>query len=76
MTDTSTPEKIYLKDYTPPAFFIDSVALRVELGEFATRVQSSLYIRRNPKVPACVDLRLNGLALPLNAIRLDETPVY
>ncbi len=35
MTDTSTPEKIYLKDHTPPTFFIDSVAWRGELGEFA-----------------------------------------
>lgn len=42
-----TPEKIYLKDYTPPAFFIDQADLTFEIQENQTRVTSFLKIRKN-----------------------------
>jgi len=45
-----TPEKIYLKDYTPPAFFVDHADLTFEIKEDHTRVSSNLKIRKNKAV--------------------------
>ncbi len=42
-----TPNKIYLKDYTPPAFIIDQADLTFEIEEDQTKVTSKLKIRRN-----------------------------
>ena len=42
-----TPKKIYLKDYTPPVFFVDQVDLTFEIKENNTQVTSSLKIRKN-----------------------------
>ena len=44
----ATPKTIYLNDYTPPPYTIDSVDLHVELGEELTRVRSRLALRRQP----------------------------
>ena len=43
----TTPEKIYLKDYTSPPFFIDQADLTFEIKEDQTRVSSKLKIRKN-----------------------------
>ena len=45
-----TPEKIYLKDYTPPAFFVDQADLTFDIKENHTQVTSSLQIRKNKAV--------------------------
>ncbi len=42
-----TPNKIYLKDYTPPAFIVDQADLTFEIKEDHTEVTSNLKIRRN-----------------------------
>ncbi len=42
-----TPKKIYLKDYTPPAFFVDQADLTFEIKEDQTQVSSHLKIRKN-----------------------------
>jgi aminopeptidase N len=42
-----TPNKIYLKDYTPPAFIVDQADLTFEITEDLTEVTSRLKIRRN-----------------------------
>ncbi|OUS22096.1 aminopeptidase N [Rhodobacterales bacterium 59_46_T64] len=39
---------IYLKDYTPPAYLVDSVALTFRLAPKATRVVSRIQFRPNP----------------------------
>ena len=44
---TDTPKTIYLRDYTPPDYLIDSVALRFDLGDAFTTVQSRLAIKAN-----------------------------
>ncbi len=63
-------------DYRPPAFLVDTVALRFELDPAATIVTSRLSLRRNP---ACADatapLRLDGEALTLVELSLDGSPV-
>lgn len=66
------PQAVYLKDYTPPNFFIDKVHLAFELGEEITTVRAQLQIRHNPD--AATDnatLELNGEGLVLNSIELD-----
>ncbi|MBT3177855.1 MAG: aminopeptidase N [Desulfobacula sp.] len=45
-----TPEKIYLKDYTPPAFFVDQADLTFEIKEDLTQVNSRLKIRKNQSI--------------------------
>ena len=45
---SDSPQTIYLKDYTPPPFLIDTVDLHVDLDEEWTIVKSILNIRRNP----------------------------
>ena len=41
------PQAVYLKDYTPPDYFIDQVYLEFELGEDVTIVTSHMQMRRN-----------------------------
>ncbi len=43
-----TPKTIYLKDYRPPEFLIDTVDLHFDLGSEAVRVKAKLTMRRNP----------------------------
>ncbi len=42
------PQAVYLKDYTPPQFFINQVYLEFELGEEVTIVTSHMQMRYNP----------------------------
>ncbi|PLY11852.1 MAG: aminopeptidase N [Sedimenticola sp.] len=67
------PNTIYLKDYRPPEYLIDTVDLTFELEETETRVRSVLQIRRNPQSQqASADLRLDGEGLELLSISLDD----
>ena len=66
------PQPIYLKDYRPPRFLIDSVDLRFELDDDDTRVYSRMELRRNPAAdPVDGSLRLDGEQLELLAISLN-----
>ncbi|MCD4719371.1 MAG: aminopeptidase N [Desulfobacula sp.] len=42
-----TPNKIYLKDYTPPVFVVDQVDLTFEIEKNQTKITSKLKIRKN-----------------------------
>jgi aminopeptidase N len=76
------PKTIFRKDYAPPGYRIETVALDVALGDEMTRVKSRLAIRAtsdNPgplvldgEGPKLVAIRLDGQALPERAYRLDE----
>src|SRR5574343_281287 len=48
---TDTPTTVYLKDYTPPAFLVDSVDLDFDITAAGTVVTATLAMRRNPAVP-------------------------
>ncbi|MDH5765175.1 MAG: aminopeptidase N [Gammaproteobacteria bacterium] len=72
MAKESTPKTIYLKEYTPPSYWVDSVNLRFDLGEEETRVVSQLTIRRNESVPAGQGLVLHGEQLRLGDVFIDE----
>lgn len=66
------PNLIYLKDYTPPHFLIDSIFLHFDLGEERTLVKSILCIRRNPAhKEQSQPLKLNGEEMILKTILLD-----
>ena len=67
---TETPVTLYLKDYTPPAWLIDTVDLHVAIFDGHAEVNTRLACRRNPAMPAS-PLVLNGEALELMNIALD-----
>src|SRR5271165_1835222 len=66
MADVTTNE-VFLRDYMPPTFLIDTVDLHVTLDEARTIVRSTIRLRRNR--PG--DLVLDGEALTLLSIAVD-----
>lgn len=48
---TDTPQTVYLKDYTPPAFWIDTVDLDFDIDASGTTVSATLAMRRNAARP-------------------------
>ncbi len=67
---TETPQTIHLKDYTPPAWLVDTVDLHVAIHAGHAEVRARLACRRNPQ-GAGGALVLNGEALALQALSLD-----
>nr|VFK78559.1 MAG: aminopeptidase N [Candidatus Kentron sp. SD] len=75
-----TPKTIYRKDYIPPKYLIDKVALRFELGEEETVITSRLAIRRNPAASSettheDVPLVLDGRGLALDSVSMNDNPI-
>ena len=71
-----TPRAIHLKDYRPPAYLIDTVALDFNLDKTRTRVRSRLSVRPNPDIRGRPGpLRLDGENFELASIALDRTPL-
>ncbi len=68
---TAQKKETYLKDYTPPAYLVDSIDLRVELDPHATRVHSLLRCR--PNTADNQPLVLNGKKLQLVQVTLNGT---
>ena len=74
MTQTSSStaaSTVYLRDYQPPPFFIDTVDLHVDLYDAETIVQATLSMRRNAGASAQSTLELHGQELELLDIALD-----
>jgi len=72
----TTKATIYLKDYQPPDFLIDSVELDFLLGEEYTRVRSTLSVTRNGSHSRPLTLDGESLSLrriEVNGRRLDST---
>src|SRR3954469_7193562 len=65
------PKTIYLKDYTPPAFRVETVDLDVDIREEHAIVRSRLAIRR---AGGNAPLVLDGEELSLISVTLDERP--
>jgi aminopeptidase N len=66
------PRTIYLKDYVPPTYLVDTVDLHFDLDEEATRVRSRLVIRRNEAAQSGeAPLELDGSHQTLFGIKLD-----
>jgi aminopeptidase N len=69
---TETPVTLFLKDYTPPAWWIESIDLHVAIRDDHAEVRSRLRCTRNPAA-AGEALVLNGEALKLMSVTLDGT---
>jgi len=68
MSNESAPQTIYLKDYTPLPYRVESLNLHFALDESATEVTARMQLRATDKA---VPLRLDGQGLELQAIRID-----
>ncbi|MGE4560183.1 MAG: aminopeptidase N [Desulfobulbus sp.] len=68
---TAQKKETFLKDYTPPAYLVDTIHLRVELDPRATQVEAQLQIRPNTDAPQ--PLTLNGERLELVRVAVDGT---
>jgi len=75
---TDTPKTIYLKNYTPPSFWVDTVHLDVDFQPEGAVVTSRLALRRNPAAGRKAALVLDGvdletLAVAVDGVRLDPS---
>jgi aminopeptidase N len=69
---SDTPQTIYLKDYQPPAFIIETIDLHFSLEAEHTTVSSVLTVRRNPDcLQQGASLELDGEELQLLDVVLD-----
>ncbi|QTA83662.1 Aminopeptidase N [Desulfonema limicola] len=67
------PEVKYLKDYRPPAYWIDNTELNFDLQETNTLVKSVLNIRRNNDLSdKTIPLVLDGKNLELLFVKIDK----
>jgi len=69
---TDTAQSIRLKDYRPPDWLVETVALDVTLHPTAARIRATLALKPNPK-SASAPLILNGDGLSLISLKLDGT---
>ncbi|MDB5801677.1 MAG: aminopeptidase [Rhodocyclales bacterium] len=67
----NAPQTIYLKDYAPPAYLVDTVDLDISINEGFARVSARLAMRRNPAGTGGA-LLLDGEELQLEALRIDS----
>ena len=67
---TETPQTIYLKDYTAPAYLVDTVDLVISIETSATTVTATLSMRRNPEV-AAQPLVLDGDELETQSVTVN-----
>ena len=69
----SDNKTIYLKDYQAPLYAIDTVDMRVELGEEATLVTTKMSIRKTSEHNQA--LLLDGEKMTLLSVELDGKPI-
>ncbi len=69
---TETPKTIFLKDYQQPDFLVDTIELHFDLHEDYARIRSKLQMRRNPKAQATRRVVLNGEALTLEKLLVND----
>ena len=71
---TDTPQTIYLKNYTPPAFLVDTIDLDFIIETGSTTVTATLALRRNPAI-AAQPLVLDGDELETLSVAVDGEKV-
>ncbi|OOR92963.1 aminopeptidase N [Moraxella caviae] len=82
MTDTT--QKIYLKDYTPPAFAVESIDLDIRLFDEYATVGAKLSVARQSagelelfgRALSLLDVRVNGKALNADEYTLDDERLH
>lgn len=65
------PQKIFLKDYTPPAYLVSETNLVVEIDNTIAEVSSSFEIQANPKSSSSGILTLYGFEVEVVEIKID-----
>ncbi len=70
MRDAS-PSAIYLKDYRPPDYLIDTIDLEFDLRPDKTTVSSCMQVRRREGVDASTPMILDGQELGLVSVKLN-----
>jgi aminopeptidase N len=73
-SDSKSPQTIWLKDYRPPDWRIETVTLAFDLDEDSTRVTARLAVRRNPD-GGTGPLVLDGHDLKLLSVAIDGAPL-
>ncbi len=71
----AAPKTVRLADYRPPDYLVDRVDLTVLLYDGHTDVRSRLTCRRSAQARADAPLLLDGEALTLRAVALDDRPL-
>ncbi|MGE4609484.1 MAG: aminopeptidase N [Myxococcota bacterium] len=71
MKETS-PITIRRADYSPPAFLVDDIHLRFELDATRTKVTATSSVRRSPQAAPDAPLVLNGVALRLLSVSIND----
>lgn len=74
MRTDSSPTTIYRKDYTPPAYLVDTVELGFDLAPARTVVANRMTLRQNPAA-ASRDIVLHGEEIELVQLRLNGQPL-
>ena len=72
---TDQPRTVFLSDYQPFTHLVETVALTFRLAPRTTTVAATLHLAPNPARPGPHDLRLDGEALTLTALRLNGQPL-
>ena len=70
---TARKQETFLKDYTPPAYLVERIDLKVELDPQATRVRAEMVCRANTATPQ--PLILNGERLELLSLAVNQSPL-
>ncbi|MTV41354.1 aminopeptidase N [Duganella radicis] len=70
MRTDSSPTTIFRKDYTPPAYLVDTVELGFDLAPARTVVANRITLRQNPDA-ASHDIVLHGEEIELVQVRLN-----
>ncbi len=65
------PQTIYLRDYTPPPFLVETVDLVIAVHDDHAMVKARLALRRNPASTSQEALALNGDEVQLEALRIN-----
>ncbi len=66
-----SPQAIFLKDYSPPAYFIDEIKLEFDLAAGKTIVSNNMQVRRNETSDSTTELILDGQLMELISIDID-----
>lgn len=69
MTSSKT---IYLDDYLPPPFWVDDIHLDISINETDATVTANIFFRRNAAAAKNEPLQLNGEALKLVSLAIDD----
>lgn len=72
--NSNQPQKIYLKDYTPPVFSVNHIDLNIELFDGADKKHATVTANLDMTRNTAGDLVLFGRELQLESITLNGKP--